>query len=311
MRREFVETVSKMLQINRRDLIEKDLILHQVLLDISRDEYVSGKFLLKGGTCLIKHYLGYFRFSEDIDFTWRGQEIFTGLTQKRVRRHLSEVIDRTGGVFEDVAENRGLDFRCEKGNREYVELGGGNKACTFKLWYDSDVLNRRGFVKVQINFVEKLCFPEDEGELKSLISNGSREIELLFPEYREYFNPIPFMVYDVREILCEKVRAILTRVGVKARDFVDIYLINKMFGINAEEYTDCIKEKTDFALKLYRKYRRNILAKKPLIESKSLFKWGDEKDLLLKPINEKQFNQFNTKFFEYIRNVANMVNKQN
>ena len=311
MRRDFVNTVSQMLQIKRRDLIEKDLILHQLLLDISHDEYLAGNFLFKGGTCLIKYYLGYFRFSEDIDFTWRDQEVFTGMTQKGIRRHLSETIDKTGAVFEDAADNRQLDFMCDKGNRDYVELGGGNKTCTLKLWYDSEILDRRSFVKVQINFVEKLCFPTSEAELKSLISDGSKEIELLFPEYREYLNPITFMVYNVREILCEKVRAILTRVGVKARDFVDVYLINEKFGIDPEEYTDCIKEKTEFALKLYRKYRLNLRAKKPLIESKSLFKWGDEKDLLLRTINEKQFNQFNIKFLEYIKNIANILNKQN
>lgn len=311
MRRDFVDTVSQMLQIKRRDLIEKDLILHQLLLDLSHNEYFSGHFLFKGGTCLIKHYLGYFRFSEDIDFTWRDQEVFTGMTQKGIRRHLSEAIDETGAIFEAVAEKRRLDFRCDKGDRDYVELGGGNKTCTFKLWYDSEILGRRSFVKVQINFVEKLCFPAEEAELRSLISDGSKEIELLFPEYREYLNPILFRVYDVREILCEKVRAILTRVGVKARDFVDVYLIKDKFGVNPEEYTDCIKEKTEFALKLYRKYRRNLHAKKPLIESKSLFKWGDEKDLLLRTINEKQFNRFNIKFLEYLKIIANMLNKQN
>jgi len=282
MRQDFVDTVSQMLQIKRRDLIEKDLILHQLLLDISHDKHLTDNFLFKGGTCLIKHYLGYFRFSEDIDFTWRDQEVFTGMSQKSIRRHLSEVVDKTGAVFEGIAEKRRLDFRCDKGDRDYVELGGGNKTCTFKLWYDSEILGRRGFVKVQINFVEKLCFHADEAELKSLISDGSKEIELLFPQYREYLNPITFMVYDIREILCEKVRAILTRRGVKARDFVDVYLISEKFGINPEEYTECIKEKTEFALKLYRKYLRNLRAKRPLIESKSLFRWGDEKHLLLK-----------------------------
>jgi len=308
MRRDFVDTVSQMLQIRRRDLIEKDLILHQLLLDLSHDKHISSSFLFKGGTCLIKHYLGYFRFSEDIDFTWRDQEVFMGITQKEIRRHLSRTIDETGAVFEDLAEKRLLDFRCNKGDRDYVELGGGNKTCTFKLWYDSEVLGRRSFVKVQINFVEKLCFPADEAELRSLISDGSKKIELLFPEFRDYLNPIPFRVYDVREILCEKVRAILTRVGVKARDFVDVYLIKEKFGVDPEEYTDCIKEKTEFALKLYRKYRRNLRAKKQLIESKRLFKWGDEKDLLLRPINEEQFSQFNTTFLEYLKNIVNMLN---
>jgi len=201
MRQDFVDTVSQMLEIKRRDLIEKDLLLHQLLLDLSHDEHLSHRFLFKGGTCLIKHYLGYFRFSEDLDFTWRDQEVFNGMTQKQIRRCLSGAIDEIGAVFEGLAEKRLLDFRCDKGDKDYVELGGGNKMCTFKLWYDSEILGRRGFVKVQINFVEKLCFPACDAELRSLVSGESREeIELLFPEYIEYLRPISFRVYDVREI---------------------------------------------------------------------------------------------------------------
>lgn len=67
--KEFVNEVSRVLKIERRDLVEKDFILHQVLLDLSKDEFFHKNFLFKGGTCLIKCYLGYFRFSEDIDFT--------------------------------------------------------------------------------------------------------------------------------------------------------------------------------------------------------------------------------------------------
>ncbi len=33
---------------------------------LSNDDFFSRNFLFKGGTCLIKNYLGYFRFSEDL-----------------------------------------------------------------------------------------------------------------------------------------------------------------------------------------------------------------------------------------------------
>src|SRR4030042_174662 len=99
MRRDFVNEVGRIQQIKRVDLVEKDLILHQMLLDLSNDKLFSENFVFKGGTCLIKHY------------------------------------------------------------RDYVELGGGNKTCTFKIWYQSEVLGRRSFMKIQINFVERLYFP--------------------------------------------------------------------------------------------------------------------------------------------------------
>src|SRR3990170_2004118 len=143
MRRDFVNEVARTQKIKRADLIEKDLILHQVLFDLSKNKFFRDNFVFKGGTCLAKCYLDYFRFSEDIDFTWKDQSVFDGKSQKEVRRYLSAVIDSVGEIFEEIAKVRGLDFRCLKDNRNYVELTGGDKTCTFKFWYQSEVLGRK------------------------------------------------------------------------------------------------------------------------------------------------------------------------
>ena len=70
-----------------------------------------------------------------------------------------QVIDNIGQMFEDTAKTRGLDFKCLKDNRDYVEFTGSDKICTFKMWYQSEMLSRKIFLKVQMNFVEKLCYP--------------------------------------------------------------------------------------------------------------------------------------------------------
>jgi len=114
------------------------------------------------------------------------------------------VIDNTGSVFESIAKKRGLDFKGEKRNPDYMEFGGGNKTCTLNIWYQSEVLNRRTFLKVQINFVERMCFSPKKGHLSGLLRGKHEELEALFPDYAEYANKIPFGVYDIREILCEK-----------------------------------------------------------------------------------------------------------
>jgi predicted nucleotidyltransferase component of viral defense system len=77
VRADFVNEVARVLKISRRDLIEKDLILHQILAGLSQDNFFAENFLFKGGTCLIKCYFGYMRFSEDIDFTWKDQSAFS------------------------------------------------------------------------------------------------------------------------------------------------------------------------------------------------------------------------------------------
>ena len=92
MRADFVNEVAGILDINRRDLVEKDLILHQILTDLSHDRFFAPNFLFKGGTCLIKCYFGYLRFSEDIDFTWKDQTAFKGMSQKKIRSSLSTIM---------------------------------------------------------------------------------------------------------------------------------------------------------------------------------------------------------------------------
>jgi predicted nucleotidyltransferase component of viral defense system len=305
VRVDFVNEVARALKIGRRDLVEKDIVLHQMLTDLSHDGFFSENFVFKGGTCLIKCYFGYMRFSEDIDFTWRDQSVFNGKSQGKIREYLSGIINKTGKVFEQIAEKRGLDFKCIKSSRNYVELGGSDKTCTFKVWYDSEVLKRRSFVKVQINFVERMSFDIKDAQLSGLLAGGNQQLEALFPqEADEYSRKIHFAVYDICEILCEKVRALLTREGSKARDFVDVYLIWKKFGIKPEDVEKCIVGKIAFSLKLYAKYRSHLKQKITLLNSGKLFDWGSEKEMLLSDIDEGEFYEFLKKFEVFLKKIV-------
>lgn len=307
MRADFVNEVARILNIKRKDMIEKDLILHQILSDLSDDRFFSANFLFKGGTCLIKAYFGYLRFSEDIDFTWKDQSVFNGMSQKAIRAYLSKIIDKIGKGFEKIAEKRDLDFKCEKSNADYIEFGGGNKTCTLKIWYMSEVLNRKSFLKVQINFVEIMCFPPRNGQLSGLLTGGNEELEALFPEYAEYTNKINFGIYDIHEILSEKVRALLTREGTKARDFLDVYFICKRFDIKLEDVEGCIIIKTKFALELYDKYRSNLKDKIALLQSGKIFVWGGERDLLLSDMDDKEFYSFLSEFQDFLKDIIKKI----
>ena len=309
MRKDFVNEVARQNKIERADLVEKDMILHQILIDLSKNEFFAPNFAFKGGTCLTKCYLGYYRFSEDIDFTWMHQEVLEGKSQTRIRNVLSEIIDKTGEIFEEISKKRSLDFRCEKHNNHYVELGGSNKMCTFKLWYHSELLNRESFMKVQMNFVERLYFPIQKKELRTLTSKESEELIFLFPEFQEYLQTITFYTYDIKEILSEKVRSILTREGYKARDFLDVYLICKEYKIFLEEMLEPIVGKTSFVLQTYEKYRKSFAKKAILLDEP--FLWGEEKGLLLKDIDDKDFSDFLEKFGLFLKKVVDQVTALN
>lgn len=308
MRRDFIDEVSRVLKIGRKDLIEKDIILHEILTLLSKDRFFAGSYLFKGGTCLIKHYLGYYRFSEDIDFTWKDQKIFKKMSQNEIRRYLSPIVGRTGRVLEGISEKMDLDFKCIKNNRRYVELVGSNKTVTFKLWYDSEIIGRESFIKVQINFVDELHFRPRKGELHSLVGGKeAKEIGALFPEHIGYFHPVMMTLYDPREIFAEKVRAIMTRRGTKPRDFIDIYLLSENLGIKADKLEDVIISKTEFMLRTYDRFRRNFALKKESYKEDGGFRSSKESELLILPLNEKDFYLFIRGFNEFLKGIFGRI----
>ncbi len=306
MRKDFVTEVAKQSGIEQADLLEKDLILHQILTALSQDEFFSNNFVFKGGTCLTKCYLGYYRFSEDIDFTWKDQTVFEDKSQSQIRRTLSKTINETGAIFEAIANKHVLDFKCDKQNKHYVELGGSNKMCTFKLWYHAETLNVESFMKIQMNFVERLHFAPQKGMLSALSCKKSDELSFLFPEYAEYFQTTSLYIYDTREILCEKVRSILTREGFKARDFLDVYLLCKKYNLKLEDLFEPIVDKIRFVLGIYQKYKENFEAKKAVFALEP-FRWGEEKRLLLQEIDGKEFDKFLGNFQPFLKKVIEKV----
>jgi len=97
VRIDFVNEVAKILSIKRRDLIEKDVILHQIISDLSKDDFFAGNFLFKGGTCLVKCYFGYLRFSEDIDFTGKTRA-FSTRSRRRKSEHTRDTERKGQGI---------------------------------------------------------------------------------------------------------------------------------------------------------------------------------------------------------------------
>lgn len=115
--KDFINEMSRVVNA-RKDLLETDVLLHLILLDLSGMGF-GKEFAFKGGSCLIKHYLGYYRFSVDLDFTFLRQGLFRDKSQKQIRRLLSGKIDEIGKIFADISEKRELDFRPEKENERY------------------------------------------------------------------------------------------------------------------------------------------------------------------------------------------------
>ena len=302
IQKEIIDLVASRTKIVRRDLIEKDLILHRLLIELSSHNHFFDNFAFKGGTCLIKCYLDYYRFSEDLDFTYITQREFINKSGKQVRTILSEKITYLMKILIEVSAKVGLDFKADKSNAKYVELGGSNKQASFKLWYTPDDISQITFIKIQVNFLEEMTY--------SVVKNSATNIFLgkyddnaafLLPEDAEWVLKIPKLkCYTIKEILIEKVRAILTRRGVKARDYVDIYMIEKKEKLEVSDFEKQIIEKVHAVMK-FEKYKLNFSEKKDFTFDKS-----EIDRILLIPLH-KDFDTFSRKLKLFLQLLTKKI----
>lgn len=300
MNEELINELAKRFNVTRKELIEKDIILHKILTHLSKNTYFLENYLLKGGTCLVKVFLGYIRFSEDLDFTWTKQKIFKGKSGGQIEKYLLNETDTLGKLFVDIASKFDLDFKFDKSDQRYFQFGGGGRMLTMCMWYNSESLKSESMIKVQINFLENICYSIESHDLQSL-TPGDDGLKFIHSSDSEYFDTVKFPTYAIREILCEKIRAILTRQGAKARDFLDIYNVCKEFEIDLSEITDNSILKLKFSLDMYEKYRDNMAEKLKLLESGSLFAWGDEKQILLKEVDDADFDSFEKELENFLK----------
>jgi hypothetical protein len=273
--KEFFEALNSAGKAKRNDIIEKDFHLHSLLYLLSKNDYVKRNLAFKGGTCLIKGYMDYYRFSEDIDFTWIHKEIWEGQSKNQCSKSCSAEITNLCKELKPIADELGLKFSGDK-EKDDVHISSGGRMVTFKIFYDSKILNRPDFVKVEINFVDLTIYPYQDTELKSYISGiDSEEIKFLHPDlWEEYSREVILRCYDPREIFVEKCRAALTRIAYKVRDALDIYYIEKELGFTMKDFRDDIIKKTRFITDLYSRCEERLeIAQSPpdeMLESKEL-----------------------------------------
>jgi len=170
---------------------------------------LTDELVFKGGTCLLLFY-GLNRFSEDLDFTMTKE-----FDSKKLIHNIGKDL-----------ENMGINYKISDLDESSISL-------SFKVGVEGPLFNKeieRCFVKIEISKREKV------ENLKTLeLKNNYREI-------------IGFSmnVMSEKEILSEKVRALLTR--NQARDLFDIYfLLNK----NIEFDTDLINKKLSYYNKTF------------------------------------------------------------
>jgi predicted nucleotidyltransferase component of viral defense system len=297
---EFITFVAEKSGIKKPNLIEKDLIIHTILKRIYSTSPFAENYLFKGGSCLVKCYFGYYRFSVDLDFTWRNQKAWNSLGSKELRKRLLVKIDAFGSLLEKLSKEINLEFKNDPKNKRYFEFGGGSRMVTFKLWKNSEL------IKIQVNYVEEILFSPKKVVAKTLLEEAeiNKDEEAYFEEFLDNYRPLNALAYDEKEILCEKVRAILTRRAQKLRDFYDLYMLDKS-GFKADKLRKEIIKKTKTSLQ-YKKYRESLEKNRKSLEVSEAAQDSFERDLLLKK-PKKDYETFLKDFTAFLKNVTNNI----
>ena len=220
-------------------LVDKDIWITYMLRKIYALPE-SKHLAFKGGTCLVKAYYGYYRFSEDIDLTWTGGKIKEHDFGSRV---IVPVMDELGLKWYEDANVKGVK---------------GSQSGNIMNYFLSSPEPNGGASKLKITvaFKEELKFPIEEIKLKTIpVEDGKRnEGEALYGSVAaDYFDSLTVSCYSIQEIFCEKIRAILTRKQqlVRSRDIVDLQKISAhQGGLENVAPPKAVKTKLSVALKI-------------------------------------------------------------
>lgn len=210
--------------------IEKDYVIGWILKGISNKEFLKSKLLFKGGTALRKIYFPEYRLSEDLDFTYYGDDYKV----EDIRDKFKELIEWTK---KEVRIN--LEIQDEKEH----QTGNYN----FYMNYTGPLggVGANKSIKVDIANDEKLC----NDPIEKIVHN----------EYSDLNEEFKILNYTLEEIISEKMRSLIQR--TMPRDIYDIWYMFEVENLDIEDFIFDFQEKTKFKQLDPKKFTQTVLAK--------------------------------------------------
>ncbi|MBI2136164.1 nucleotidyl transferase AbiEii/AbiGii toxin family protein [Candidatus Woesearchaeota archaeon] len=305
IRRFVAQIKEKHTKINE-PIIEKDFYLTLILNDISNEikedkESPFSKLVFKGGTLLTRAHLNYHRISEDLDFTYAENEGLAKLSSKQRNKLISGFTSFLARALYSIAGRYGLDFSQDKSNKKYCNVMDRKNVYLFRIYY-SPVYGTENFIKIEVNFNDELIYPAKFNDIRHLFDDELVK-DLEFIEGIKIRIKNNMLCYDLKEVACEKIRAILTRPSIKERDILDLFLISKIINVNMlknKQIINKIISSRSFIKKLPEKIRNSIGSLK-----KKDYTLIEEKDkLILIEIKEKEYAGFKEEIVPVITEIG-------
>ena len=193
-------------------LLEKDYHLTRILHKISGKGI--GNLIFKGGTCLNKCYLGFYRLSEDLDFVYNQNvaDQTKGQIKKilnKLRRELIETLNELG-LSTNNELGKGWKMLTSDQDPKIVGL-------EITANYNSLIDDSLQAIKLEISFRNKLIKSPVMKTIHHEFMDGLGQPILK--------KDVEIQVIDLSENFAEKLRALLTRKNIAIRDIYDIYFI--------------------------------------------------------------------------------------
>jgi len=269
---------------NSEDLLEKDLLLTLILAEFEKRD-MGKELIFKGGTLLSRNYLNYHRFSEDLDFVFKGSNSIRELPRHARERKVKTFLDTFVPKLKEVADILGLDFSTDRSNKKYCRMLSGRVVYTFKIYYSENK-----FIKVEINFIEKIHGAPERVSVKAITDFFDSKI-MLYKLGLSYQN-FNVLSYSLKEITLEKYRAVLTRKNLQTRDLFDLFLIKDSLHADVSEIVDKIKNSA-----LIKKDLVSLISEKLALLQKDKFFESEEtiEELAVAKYNPKEFGEFKKK----------------
>lgn len=203
-------------------LIEKDYYCSVLLQELGS---AGADLVFKGGTLLAKVHAGFYRLSEDLDFS-------ISTAPDATKRSRSQSVAPIKAAIADL-EDRLPGFQTEE------PLTGFNGSTQYNalVSYRSILADRREAIKVEIGVREETMGGSYTGLVRTLLLNPVRSTEFV-----EGF-PVAALTYQ--EAMAEKLRAALCRREVAIRDFFDIDHAVRNAGLNTldRDLVDLLRRK--------------------------------------------------------------------
>ncbi len=205
------------------ELVEKDYLCSLLLMYLYQNREIP--IVFKGGTLLAKVHAGFYRMSEDLDFTIPMSPDVKRKERSACVKPLKEVINSISKDFEFFTINKSLTG--SNASRQY----------NAEIIYDSKFGIKQSKILIEIGLRET-CFEQPLIKIANTLLINPFSGDAVFPNYK-------VKCLTLSEAYAEKIRAALSREKLAIRDFYDLYYArqNNIFDFTGAGFIGLVRKK--------------------------------------------------------------------